>query len=296
MNRAARSLLPALSALWLATLLGCHRHSPSSARGTARPKASGAPSAIIDAVPVPRKLVQQAVNRGQLPPYSGPTGSLKGVITAVGDPPPDRPHVLAQIPAKCAAASGFYRKLFREGPGRTLADAFVAVTGYHGFVPATQRVHLVVGHNCAWQTRTVALTFGQRLDVESRGNIPYIPQLLGGPPGVQMVAVPNGSPIQLYPERPGHYELVDRVFHFMAADVLVVKYSTFFVTGLDGKYEIDNIPAGDVSITAFLPATGQKSARHITVKVGQTTIVNLAIPYHAASDAGAKPAPSASAR
>lgn len=298
MKRAAPARAAISCGVALAALTGCHQRSNNarrSASSAAPSAAASASSGIVDTIPVPRQTVQQAVDRSGAPPYSGPTGSVKGIITAVGDPPPDRPKVLAQIPAKCAAARGFYSKLFREGPGGTLADAMVAVTGYHGFVPATQPVRTIVGRNCAWQSRTIALTFGQRLDVKNRGSKPYLPRLAGGPRGVLMVAVPGGSPIQLYPERPGHYQLVDDVFHFMAADVLVVKYPTFSVTGLDGKYEIDGIPVGDVTVTAFLPATMQKAERRVTVKVGRTTTVNLAIPYHAARDAGVKPAPSASA-
>jgi hypothetical protein len=297
-----RPALPAVriaSGLALAALAGCGHLKKRGTPSASSAAASAAPSAsagLVDAIPVPHKTVQQAVDRSGAPPYSGPTGSVQGVITAVGDPPPDRPEVLAKIPPKCAAASGFYNKLFREGPGRTLADAMVAVTGYHGFVPATERVKLVTGRDCAWQARTIALTFGQRLDVRSRGDKPYMPELLGGPTGVQMVAVPGGSPIQLYPERPGHYLLADRVFHFMAADVLVVKYPTFSVTGLDGKFEIDRIPVGKVTVTAFLPATMQHAAQSVVVKVGQTTTVNLAIPYHAAPDAGPKPAASSAKR
>lgn len=238
-------------------------------------------------VPVSRKQVLRAVDLSGEPPYSGPTGSLRGVITVTGDAAPDRPRTVAEIPNKCAAARATYAKLFREGPGRTLADALVAVTGYKGFIPATDPVRLVVGRDCAWQARTIALTFGQRLDVESRGDKPYMPELIGSRMRVQMVAVPGGSPVQLYPNRPGHYELVDRVFRFMSADVLVVKYPTFSVTGLDGKYEIDGIPVGPVTVTAFLPATMQKAQKRVVVKVGQTMVVNLSVPYHAPSDAGA---------
>ena len=55
----------------------------------------------------------------------------------------------------------------------------VAVTGYQGYVPEKAPKVLVAARGCAFNTRTVAMTFGQTLDVVSKDGEAYVPTLLG---------------------------------------------------------------------------------------------------------------------
>lgn len=277
--RAGRRLgaIAALGAAVLVPLLaaaGCKRSKTDSAAGV-----SSVPAAIASGLPIEPEIVSRIVNPRGEPAYSGPTGTVRGVVRMSGDAPPDQPDVVAKIPPGCEGAREVYGKLFREGTGRTLADVFVAVTGYRGYVPPRASTFVVEGNQCAWSTRTVAVTFGERIDIVAKDRRPYVPQLMGARMPAQIIAMPGGPPSALYAQQPGRYVLVDSMRLYSTAEVLVVKYATFDVTGLDGRYEIDRIPVGDVTLNAVLPATGETVERKLKIEAGKTLEVDLVLNF-----------------
>jgi hypothetical protein len=222
--------------------------------------------------------IQALVNPQNLPPYAGPVGTVEGVIHITGDSSPDQE---TKISAECAGAIPTYQKLFREGPARTLADVLVAVTGYNGYVPSKDEAVRVDMRECAYAHRTVSATLGQRIDVvnldKSRS---YIPYLIGDIAQAHMVAVQGGDPVRLYPTKVGRYLLVDEMNRlWMRSDVYVLKYATHAVTGLDGHYRIEGIPAGTMKIDAFLPSIDAVASRELTIEAGKTTKVDLELNY-----------------
>lgn len=257
------------------------------------------PAPIASSLPIDPKIVSAAVNSNGDPPYSGPTGTIGGVITISGDPAPDMPEVLAAIPSDCAAAKETYGKLFREGPGRGLADVVVGVTGYAGYVPEEVPAQFADANGCAWNSRTYVLTFGQSLDVRSRDSRPYVPDLMGARLKAQLVALPRGDAIHLYPEHPGRYQLTDSMRLFMLAEVLVVKFPTHAVSGLDGHFVIPHVPVGKVKVSALLPATMAQVEKEVEVHAGELVEVPLVLSFdRKAWDAqrAGTPAPPSSAK
>ena len=255
------------------------------------------PAPIASSLPIDPKIVSAAVNAKNEPPYSGPTGTISGLITVTGDPAPDMPEVLAKIPADCESAKDTYGKLFREGAGRGLADVVVGVTGYAGYVPEDVPAQIADASGCAWNSRTYVLTFGQSLDVRSRDSRPYVPDLMGAKLKAQLVAVPRGDAIHLYPEQPGRYQLTDSMRLFMLADVVVVKFPTHAVTGVDGRYVVPRVPVGKVKVSALLPATMAQIEKEVEVHAGELVDVPLSLPFdRKAWDAqrGGSPAPATS--
>jgi len=254
------------------------------------------PAPIASSLPIDPKIVSAAVNAKGEPPYTGPTGTISGIITVSGDPAPDMPEVVASVPADCASAKDTYGKLFREGPGRGLADVVVGVTGYSGYLPEDNPGQFADASGCAWNARTYVLTFGQSLDVRSRDSRPYVPDLMGAKLKAQLVALPRGDAIHLYPEQPGRYQLTDSMRLFMLADVLVVKFPTHAVTGLDGRYVIPRVPVGKVKVSALLPAVGENE-KEVEVHAGELVDVPLTLSFdRKAWDArrGGSPAPATS--
>jgi hypothetical protein len=98
-----------------------------------------------------------------------------------------------------------------------------------------------------------------------------------------LVAVPDGDPVAVYPTDPGHFVLMDAGFNFMQADVFTLKYSTFDVTDIGGKYSIGRIPPGEVTVTAFLPATMQKVERRLTLKGNTSKRLDFELKFDAAA-------------
>ena len=269
-NTAAPDAAPAGSASALA----------SGRPGAAASSPTPAPSGSVDThgipigVPYPVDQIMKTVNAKGLPPYKGPTGTLKGTIRIEGDAPPTITGL--KIPSKCGEASATYGKLFRVGLEKTLADVLVAVTGFDGIVPADGEAMKITIHGCALARRTIAATYGQRIEVSNLDvGEQYMPYLDGAQTEAILVAVGNGAPVKLYPGQPGHYLVRDMLPKpYLTADVFVLAYSTHDVTGLDGQYEIKNIPVGQVKVNAFLPVLVRKEAetKAIEIKPGENKL------------------------
>jgi len=267
------------SALVLAALapllsLACSRSTKpkGDAVASAAPAGSVAlPAPVASGLPDP-KLVSSVVNPDGVAAYAGPAGTVVGRVVVTGDPPPEQPEVIKQIPTGCAEGRAAYARLFREGPGRELADVLVAVTEYKGYVPERESTVRLEAKGCFFGQRTLAMTYGQRVEVVSKDAESYIPELLGERGQPQLVATPGGrAAASLYPTRIGRYVLIDNLKLFMTAEVLVLKYATHAVTGVDGRFAIPDVPAGPVVVTAFHPALGPTPGKSVVVDAGKPT-------------------------
>lgn len=256
----------------------------SSGSASASASASAAPVDVVVGIPYPAEKVGQAVNPRNVPAYKGPTGTLRGTVRIEGDAPPDVDVSFPARPCRGEAAAT-HGKLFRVGQGGALADALVAVTGYEGYVPpASEAVKMTISH-CALSTRTVVMTYGQRLEVANLDRADsYMPYLDGAPVKAILVAMPHGDAVKLYPQEPGHYLLRDQLPNeYLTADVYALKFATHAVTGLDGKYEIQGIPVGRVEVNAMLPVTGKAKGERVEIKEGDNTL-DLTLKYDAKTD------------
>lgn len=287
MRRRLSLVVPAFALGVLLAAGACKRSDPKGAA----PSAS-VPARIPSALPIPPEVISRVVNPKREQAYAGPTATLRGTVRAKGDPAPEQPEVLAKIPSDCANAREMYAKLFREGEGRTLGDVLVTVTGYEGYVPSKRDVLSVEGRGCAWSARTFAVTFGERIDIVAKDRRAYVPDLMGANMPAQIVVTPGGAPSPLYAQRPGRYVLVDSMRIFATAEILVLKYSTFDVTDLDGKYEIAGIPVGKAKLGVILPATGATIERSIELEAGKTLDLDLELPFDAKAWAAKATAPS----
>ena len=261
-----RTILNCCGTLFL--LAGC-KHAKHEPIQDAGPKLVAISDERIEAV---NNATKQAL-------YQGPVGAIEGIVTMTGDAAPDLVPYIDKIPPDCAIATNTYGKLFREGSGRVLADVLVAATGYKGYVKAKSDHVDLIARDCAWATKTLAVTFGQRIDVKSKDTRPYIPQLLGGPRGALLVAVPGGDSAPVFPQEPGHYVLIDAMRLYSKADVFVVRYPTVDVTGENGRYRIEGVPVGPVTVSALLPSTSGTASRQVTVSPNETVHVDLTLTF-----------------
>ena len=236
-----------------------------------------------------------------LPAYDGPTGSIDGTVVVVGPDAPDVPNVDVRA---CPAALDTYGKLFRAGPrgrdgARPLADAIVVVTGYSGYLPEKSDVRRVaITQRCAYPERSIALTFGQRLDIANDSALPFAPYIEGAPQLTVMVAQPRheGEPVRLYPARADFFILRDQLQTFVRGDVYVLRQPLHAVTDLQGHFRIDGVPAGRAQIGARLAALLGEAGRSVDVRANETQTVELVLKYspadastQRASDARSQP-------
>jgi len=292
---ARRALLPVAAAVaTVATGVGCEHRAPevtvtidaSPSRGAATTDA--APTIHVDnsAAAVPAASVAAVVNPEKLPAYQGPTGSVEGTVFVRGPESPDLPHMDFK---SCPAALDTYGKLFRAGPAREdglrpLADAVVVVTGYKGFyLPEQNEGQLVaITPNCGYPTRTIALTFGQRLDIANDSAVAFAPTLSGIYQPAVMLAPPfrAGEPVKLYPPRPGHYLIGDEMQPFVHEALLVIPQPLHDVSNTAGHFRIEGVPVGKLKIGAQLDALGGPiPAVDVEVRPNVVEHVELVIPY-----------------
>jgi hypothetical protein len=248
-----------------------------------------------NALGLPVAAVAAVVNPMNLKPYVGPTGSIEGTVLVSG---PDAPNVPDLDVRACPAALDTYGKLFRAGPRRSdgarpLADAIVVVTGYGGYVPESNEAErIVIGANCAYPSRSIALTFGQRLDISNDSTLPFAPYLEGAPQLTVMVAPPQqrGEPVKLFPARADFYPLRDQLQKYVRGDVYVLRQPLHAVTDTDGHFRIDGVPTGRVKVGALLGAVLGQSGKEVEVPSGAAARVELMLTY-APADASTPASP-----
>ncbi|MEO8874506.1 MAG: carboxypeptidase-like regulatory domain-containing protein [Polyangiaceae bacterium] len=233
-------------------------------------------------MPPPAPSVEAIINPQHLSPYTGPTGSIEGTISVTGDPPTDTKVDVG----KCPAAASIYGKAFREGAkledgSRALADALVAVTEYPGgYVQEKLAARRVSIHDCAFETRTIDMTFGQKLEVANRDAKGfYAPVLSLSPTPAVMVPPPNGDPISLYPEKPGYGTVSDRMGSPLYADVYVLLQPLHAVSDLSGHFRIDGVPVGKSKLSARLRTINNDASKAIEVHDGVVERIDLVLNF-----------------
>ena len=178
---------------------------------------------------------------------------------------------------------------------RPLADAIVAVTGYRGSTSqSAKRQPTLTIDDCAFASRTVAMTFGQRLEIANKTKELWAPMLTQAPMPVLMMATSHGDPVQLYPPHPGYYTLVDKGKHPWAqADVYALLHPLHAVSDAAGHYRIDGVPVGKLKVNARLAALQRDASADVEVLAGVVQTADLVLHYTpapvASADAGAKP-------
>ena len=251
----------------------------------------------VNALPIPSASVAAAVNPKGLPAYDGPVGSIEGTVYISGDSPPDVSGVNFST---CPSGAGVYKKLFREGPAlpsgaRPVADALVGVTGYTAFVPEQASAITLKFDDCSWGTRTVAMTFGQRLELTNATKTIVAPTLDQAPSPALMIVPPEGKgdPVKIYPPHPGYFTMTDKIgATYSKVDVYVLLFPFHAVTTVAGHYRIDGIPVGKVEVSARLRAIGQEASQKVEVLAGVVQKADLTLKYQTPkepADVGPRP-------
>jgi hypothetical protein len=250
-----------------------------------------ASSVGMNAVGIPAASIEAMVNPDHLPPYTGPTGSIEGTVSVIGDPPADVPDIDT---SRCADAKQIYGKAFRTGAklddgSLALADVLIVVTEYPGgFIAEKSQTKNVVIAGCAFDKRTIDMTFGQKLLVvnhDPKGF--YAPVLSNMEMPAVMIPAPNGDPITIYPDKPGYSRITDRLGSALAGDLYTLQQPLHTVSDVSGHYRIDGIPVGKSKVNARLRTINNNVTKPIDVHDGVVERVDLVLTYKAPATASA---------
>lgn len=275
-----------LFGLCLTSLVSCRSRNPEEDSATAAPSASAGPKATdaqkAMAKPLPEAKVLALTNPRNVPAYTGKYGSVKGTIKVQGDQAPSLHDELKGVQPNCPRVESMYGKAFREGPDRVVADVLVVATGYEGYVAPSAPYVRVEGSGCAWDRRTIAIMYGQGLEVVAKDRKPYVPDIHGQGFPAQLFALPDQDPIRLIPPNPGRFLFYDAMRLHSRADLFVLPFPTFAVTDEQGHYEIKNIPVGFVKLNALLPAGDASAGKEIEIREGEPVEANFTLDFKAA--------------
>jgi hypothetical protein len=235
---------------------------------------------------MPQSALDAVLNPGHLPAYDGPTGSVEGTITVRG---PEAPPVKVDV-SKCPAALDTYGRLFRDGhpdtPGgpRWLADAVIVVVGYSGYYVAEKNEvakETIGAASCAYPSRTIAITYGQRIEIENQTKLLFAPVIDQESTPAVMVAPPGGSgdPVKIYPRQAGYFTLTDRMELFVREDLYVFRHPLHAVSDTTGYYRIDGLPVGKLEVGAHHPTIDADAKKPIEVVAGVVQRVDLELTY-----------------
>src|SRR5262249_48820238 len=139
------------SVLFLCGCRGCDEKTSANSVDAAPSEVLG-PNEPTNQLPLPAEAVVHEVNPNGVPSYDGPTASLEGTVTVLGEPAKSVDTSFG----KCPAGEAMYGKTFREGAplqdgSRPLADAIVVVTGYEGYIVAERRAEKAISiDECAY--------------------------------------------------------------------------------------------------------------------------------------------------
>ena len=258
---------------------------PSASAASVDGAPSASASATVAAFPIPKASVDLVLDPEGFPPYAGPTGSVEGTIRVQG---PAAPSVAVNT-SQCPAALDTYGKLFREGTPdtpngpRALADTVVVIVGYTGFYlpEKNDAVKLTITPNCAYPARTIAITYGQRLEIANQSRLIFAPAIDQSMNTAVMVSPPkeNGEPVKLYPDKAGYFTLTDHMEPYVREDLYVFRHPLHAVTDLAGHYRIDGVPVGKLKVGAHHPTIDADAESPVDVVAGVVQKVDLTITY-----------------
>lgn len=192
-------------------------------------------------------------------------GSVTGTVTFDGAVPKLRPLSMDADPACAAKHRGEVPSdVLVLGDGKTLGNVFVQLKGVPGGRSAAPPEPVVIDQvGCLYRPRVAGVLVGQRvLFKNSDGlmhNVRVLPQQndelnIAMPPVLKEVARTFDRPEPLFPVRCD-------IHPWMRAYIAVMTHPYFAVTAKDGRFEIEDVPAGEYELEVWHEKLGTKTKR-----------------------------------
>jgi plastocyanin len=209
----------------------------------------------------------------------GATGRVHGTVSWTGEVPKPRDVALyGGCEIGHEGALQLAPAIVKDGK---LAEAFVVVTsGVDGYaIPAPPAAPVVVTqHGCLYQPRVSGVRVGQPMQFVNSDAIFH---------NVRAVAT-NNETFALNQAAQGQKDVVTfkkpelmvetrcDIHPWMVSHIGVVDHPWFAVTGDDGAFSLDGVPAGDLELTVWSDAGGVQK-KHVTVPPSGDVTVDFAV-------------------
>lgn len=248
--------LAAVTVLALAAGVGCDDSKPEvkpAATSTAKPATTGAATAKATATAAAPTATAAAAATGN--------GTIKGVVNFTGKP------VEMKVPAKRKDAEFCKDKqvpynavLVKDGK---LQDVFVRLANgsVKGTFDTSKPAHMDQV-DCMYTPRIQGVVAGQTIDIKNSDGTLHNVHTYKGAESWFNQAQPKGSDAlsKESPEDPTIVKFSCDVHPWMRGFVIVTDHPFFAVSGADGSFSLDKIPAGKYKIEAWHTTYGLKTA------------------------------------
>ena len=270
MHRRDLASLVALSTLALTVGVGC----PEEPKPTP-PKPVGATSAapVVKAPPSAAAATPPVVNT-----KAGPLGSatIKGVINFSGKAPEMKVPKKRKDAEFCKTKEVKYNSVVVDG-GK-LAETFVRIANdsVKGEYPAPAKRSEIDQVDCMYTPRIQGVIAGQEIDIKNQDGTLHNVHTFKGTETWFNQAQPKGSPdLSKELEDTKVIKFTCDVHPWMRGFVIVSSHPFFAVSGKDGTFAIEKVPAGKYEVEAWHPHYGLKKAT-VDVAEGKTAEVTFA--------------------
>jgi len=268
MHRRDLASLVALSTLALTVGVGC----PEDPKPTP-PKATTADTAAKPATSAKPTTSAPVVNT-----KAGPMGTatIKGVVNFSGKAPEMKVPKKRKDAEFCKTKEVKYNAVLADG-GK-LAETFVRLANdsVKGEYPAPAKHGEIDQSDCMYSPRIQGVVAGQELDIKNQDGTLHNVHTFKGTETWFNQAQPKGSPeISKELEETKVIKFTCDVHPWMRGFVVVSSHPFFAISGKDGTFTIDKVPAGKYDIEAWHPHYGLKKAT-VEVADGKSAEVTFA--------------------
>lgn len=223
-------------------------------------------------------LVASSLVCVRLATAQSPAGSIKGTVVARGKVPGNS-IIRMGVDPKCAQLNEGTRvvqQVFAATIDNHLGNVFVRVIGSFPSTPVPKEPVVIDQRKCVYGPRVAGMRLGQTLQV--RNDDPLLHNVHSSSAVGNSFNIAQPVAGMVYSFTPRSEEVMVKigcdVHRWMTAYVGVVTNPYFAVSGVDGSFEIPNVPAGKYTLEAWHEQLGVLTSA-VIVKSGVTAPVVL---------------------
>lgn len=166
----------------------------------------------------------------------------------------------------------------RISPDGGLAGAVVEIEGIEAGKPRPQRTAELDNRRCAFVPRVQALTVGQGIEIRNSDPILHDAHAWLGARTVFNLGLPTWRRVVHVFDAPGLHSVDCNVLHaWMKAWILVSEHPYVVVTDADGRFRIDDIPAGNYGVRVWHETLGERRV-HLDIRPSDSSVLEIVYP------------------
>lgn len=201
-------------------------------------------------------------------------GVIAGQVRVVGEVPKLPPHEVYKHQETCGVKIPDERIIV--GENGALANVVVYLNeAWAGKPIDVQHPVILDNKNCVFLPHVLSATVGQTLEIHNSDPFLHDAHARIGPRTIFNRAIMHGKSVRELLREPGLVHINCNVRHtWMQAYLFVADHPYHTVTGVDGKFRIEDVPPGTYKLEFWHEMLGSEE-REVSVDPGQTTTVNI---------------------